>query len=1738
MPAYHLRVTQEFDLASVRAFVQGSIAEMRAIQREASTARSARDPQALAAIQTRTTQVQTGIEEGLGRLQGQRTAGNASIIDPTTRTLRGDLERLQRVYGVELLRGEELAAATGRLARERDRSAEFERRHQARMADPVASGDADRERRDLARRLVGPDDAARERADRVRRQEADTKFADEVRERRARVLQTETRSAEEVARAATGTRDTRAADRVAATTKAAKAEDPYLARRGLETIEGESPGARKARAEAQDKLDKQRYRASAEGLAIEAEANRLRDAANDQLRGERRARRALNEGIEDEARDKALDVVERAKLKGATADVLSDQPTSINTLAESQLSTAALAQKVRRESEELVAQRRAAKDPLEMARLDDRLEGLKQQQVRLAQEDVEVKRGHLRDDDAIAAFRDQANVRDEFKSATRSDVQIAKDNQKLQDSVRGAAEKENLARERQVRQLHSFTTATKAQQEAIISRAYAAALKEDQARGYHARVIHEMATHEARMAAPASAIQRAQTALQRRPGIPDKPPSEQPTGRQLLGQGVLSAARFGAGAGLLYGTISTVRELITTSSELERIFNQIERQFIATDSAGEFPGFKKSMLDISKLTGESAKDVAFVGFQMKGAYTDTTTAVEATTDAIKVARVTALPLNEIVDSLTGASKAFGVSIAEVGDRALGLQERFGVLAKESIKVFADLGPAAAAAGLEIEQVGAIIAGIQQISGRSGGVIAESLGRVLPTIGSHAAEILAVYQSNRELQGRAPDISSMLGKGETGKVFMEILRDYDKFTDAQRQKLGDALGGERNAQTLDAAFQNRKKILEEEKKRLDDLGKTESYFADLQETLAQKLDRAKQQFIAFGLAIFESGIGDALKDIVTVGGELLGVLSQIMGLFASFNRATGGVAVKLLEVYAAIKLISLISRGLGGGLGGRVGGALGGVGGFFGGVGGMGFGQGVLGTRYVLHRDDALAASGLGLRSDSWRNVGLASTRPGAWFQGTRAGSVATGALGAVGGLPTMAIGAALVVNQVRERTLRENEKQADEFRRKLKAADTQTIENILKGKEGFWDKVRRLIGMDTAKSLRDAELGARELAEPFNPNDPNLGTNEQVIKAAQALGFFHDPGKKPPSASGAPGIPSSLDRPGPKDGTSATDLVKEGLNKDKVAIDELTKQINEAIGGDPANLQKLRDQLAKDKAKYAKDETKAKIDDGTVLETVKNAKALWEAGETTATEYANTILEQTRLIQQVLSGNPHDEKNKKAAADIAKEQAAFQSAMARKVVDYNLQNAELAGGGGAEAQVSAYTNLLTNPQFTDRSEREKATADLMAALKAQLQEEADMAESAAERAAILRRGIKVPDVARTEILKQQVNALDVDFRAFLNTVGGSVEKGAELLSVAAARAVKDSISIAEALKRIMAERAAEVRKQLVILFLSNPFAAGNKQWTDLMAELDRIENAAKTGVPNSLVTTPTGTVKGSGKDIKTADDTAAKEAKAEAEAVAKANMALKRALNEGDPVALADAAIEEAKLMMQLATKDSERINAQAQLVLAQHAKIAAQGQVADAYANIDKALHLAADDTIAVAQDEINAANRHLANARERGDRMGILASEAELIAANRGKVDAEVALRQERIDTGLALETMSTAQAIAAYEGMMQIPGVTKKMVDQFLIKIHQLRKEASSNLAFDIPTDIKLPTLYEVRRANQTENAGVGYQDNRAITINFTANNTADAQSIANQIVDQFSGPPRVGALPRGY
>lgn len=373
------------------------------------------------------------------------------------------------------------------------------------------------------------------------------------------------------------------------------------------------------------------------------------------------------------------------------------------------------------------------------------------------------------------------------------------------------------------------------------------------------------------------------------------------TGGLGLASSFRTTLRYGIAGSLIYGAASGISEAIREATELDRLLNQLQRQFQSQIGGGswtaeaqeQFREFRAEIFETARMTGIAADKVADVGFQLQGAFGgNTQRAILETQDAIIAAQVTGLDVTEVIDSFTALTQSFdeqNLSIINVSDAALRLQENLGVLAKETITFAADLAPVGAELGFTANQLAAIGAVAQQTSGRSGASLAEAFGRVLPAIQGNAAAIVEIFDS---MGGDASaKVVEAFRNNDISAVFDELLLNYNRLGAQGQGQLIEVLGGRREAQSIIGVLKNGSQVITQYGAANESAGATSEYFADLQKTLQVRTAQLGEEFKRFVQILFESG----LKDFFT---DLLDILSTALRLIESLASAMSGMGSAL------------------------------------------------------------------------------------------------------------------------------------------------------------------------------------------------------------------------------------------------------------------------------------------------------------------------------------------------------------------------------------------------------------------------------------------------------------------------------------------------------------------------------------------------------------------------------------------------------------------------------------------------------------------------------------------------------------------------------------------------------------------------------------------------------------------------------------------------------------------------
>lgn len=987
-------------------------------------------------------------------------------------------------------------------------------------------------------------------------------------------------------------------------------------------------------------------------------------------------------------------------------------------------------------------------------------------------------------------------------------------------------------------------------------------------------------------------------------GFSDKNPEGDVSG--AFGSSIAQQAKFFLPFTVAFGAYRQIKESIQAAQELEKVLAVTKLQFDDLGKGDQFQAFREGIIAISQRTGETASEVALVGQQLQAAFGgDTARALRETDSAMEAIRISGLSGQQVVNDFTAVIKSFGdtsTSVRQLTDSAVGLQERFGVLVKDTIEFSGAIAPIAAETGFSAKQIEALGAAYQEFSGRAGSTGAENLGRVLSGIQEKSVKLVEFLNSN--LPDVASQVASSLSAGNVEQVFEELLTNFGRLNQQQQQTLLSTIGGRRETAALAAIFKDSSKVLDELQGRTDDAGKSQQAFANTQQSLAQQVAELGKQFKAFGIALYDSGIGDALKAIVDYLSQMVDGANAVLGFFGGLNDITHGLAGSLLSVatqlaiiYTTMKLIATtrLAQGLAGLFGGAAAEA-------------EGAAAGATATEGVVAGSAAKkAATGLIGRYTTGASPFLS---PGLGPAGEVGGGVAGGIEAAIGVsgayyAPFVVVGGLVLkgvldhlhqgmqeeidkgitgeIGKPHPQTETDVQKLLGDFELRVPGSENQHSEITDEGRDANAriDRLKAFAGQRIANAeefrtilAADSEAykaiydGIADSASAFQQGLDLLGDNSKDISGKQTrtkevvTSLNNQAAAKLEQVINTPDrVKQLLDE---LRESGAYDTLFGGDKKTPgTSYEDATGQLNALLqatsdtGGDPGqlggvNVQKLAilgkalsgfqdraDAAAKEAARAAQ---VADENNQLLAQDAAALKAQFDAGLIGLGAYLNGLDVLQKSLDQLAADNTP------LAVDAAmKNRAARLKAVSDSLLQeatFLIEGAAIGGNDSPDVTVKALTNLLKNPKFTDSADRSKATKDLIAAIKQEKQYEASLVDSAAEKARILSSVTELPVEAQQTLIQEFLNA-NVSFQLFLDsTLSGQTAIEESMTAIVAQQLASGVKSIREATINAAKIELALLYKQLQALHtldgLDHDLAARQAQIDAIVAQINAV----------------------------------------------------------------------------------------------------------------------------------------------------------------------------------------------------------------------------------------------------------------------------------------------------------
>lgn len=1107
---------------------------------------------------------------------------------------------------------------------------------------------------------------------------------------------------------------------------------------------------------------------------------------------------------------------------------------------------------------------------------------------------------------------------------------------------------------------------------------------------------------------------------------------------ELLGGRLITGATFAVSALSFRQIYTSVKQLVSAAEDLELAFTRLETQMEAIGQGDQFDTLRRNILGISRDTGVAGDALAAVAQQALGVYQDVTRASDAVRAVAQLGVVTGQDPAQVFQDLNPAALAFGVTVDALGDKVVGLGQRFGVPAKNLEDFFGRVGTLAAESGLTLEQTGALAGVIQQRLAIGGTQAGELFDRVLSGISEKSSKLLEVYRTSPQLRARLPQLEAAVGTGDEGKVLLELTAAYQKLDPVSRAAILNTIAGKRERAEFTAVLEGGQNALDREATNTSDAGRAAKAFADAQKTLRVELQRFGQDFKQLGSTLARAGLFDALKVLASSIDAIITGLRDFVGIFAWINDHTGGWAGKIAGIafaYGTLRIAILaVKTALESEALANVVGRLGGGGGLFfgtggggaeggGGGGGGGLVSGGLAASLFRRRGrvpipeaaPAEAAAG----DVPWLTGGTAGATEaavaGETATGLGLGGIAAGIL-ASPVLPIALIGGGIYKSVVDARIAKDKENAAA-FAAALNSgteADRANVQRIadsrtsiasrtltlLKDPVSLWHGVEHLLNpRSNAAPIYTEPQKAQEALELDNRKKIAVTTKMQ-LDAGEAAGVLH------------------LEKHF-KDHTAYINFLNDLAAGDPGAADtaanilrDMQYRLTHNLAGsgpapvdpDPGRYERYVGALAAQGA-GAVDTVQKTVQDQT--DAVTNAQKQYEAGSISRAAYIKVLADALKVQNDAIAAG------KTAGHDPAPDVKAQADAIAKTLADATQQ---------ALDDTLAFTVSVANlakSQTRDPALKQKQDAAIAAANQAAAQAAFDKNKAAT--------GVADPGL---EAKLNQAKAASAD-------VAAAGEDIANAISAARIKYARVQIGTSGNILE-------DARTQKALADEATRVAVGD------VAKLDALtaEAQADKSMQDALVKI----------------------------AESKTNLLIAVANAAGDQVRAASLA----------------------------------EGQVQD---ELKRALA-----TPGTGEEVINDL------------RAKAVASQDQLSATR-------VSQTREIIDFQLDMGEITVGQAIAQLQALLASPDVQSNAgrVRQIRSAIRSLQKQTQADLAFNIG-DLKLPTLYEVRR---TEAIGQqGYSDNRNVSIDISVYNQGDLDQAVETFTAAVNAPSRYGTAPRVY
>lgn len=350
--------------------------------------------------------------------------------------------------------------------------------------------------------------------------------------------------------------------------------------------------------------------------------------------------------------------------------------------------------------------------------------------------------------------------------------------------------------------------------------------------------------------------------------------------------------RWGAASKLVWGSVSALKNSISTISDLETGMAQL--RMVMNPLQSDFEGLQNTALNFAKDYGVPTQDVlkSMKIFAQQGL--KQADVIDRTKTATLAANVTTLNAYDATEALTAATKIYGSE----GGKAIKfldswseVESRHAITAADMANALKKSASAAKNAGVDFDQLNGIIAAIGSTTRQSGKEVGTSLRFIFRRLTS---------EKGPQALGKI-GIPTMTPEGDLRSGF-DILGDlssqWDNLTRAQKMNIAQAIGGTRQYNSLLVLMDNWGEALRGIQSSINSKGSAERRNLELMKTYEKQLEQTKAAATELQVAF-----GKIYLPIAKTGLKATKVLLETITALPTWVKAAA-TAMSVFVTYAA------------------------------------------------------------------------------------------------------------------------------------------------------------------------------------------------------------------------------------------------------------------------------------------------------------------------------------------------------------------------------------------------------------------------------------------------------------------------------------------------------------------------------------------------------------------------------------------------------------------------------------------------------------------------------------------------------------------------------------------------------------------------------------------------------------------------------------------------------------------